>query len=283
MRFVGVRSLENQAALMRHKAREMLVSQRTPLLNALRGRLTEVGVIAPRGLRCARELAELVEACNETSRLKCARRVRRWSCNCVDEAMPRLDRSVAKLAQRDETARRLMRIPAFGPIAASAMAVTLQDTSSFAGPRAFAAFLGLTPKQNSSGGKQKLGRISKMGNRNLRKRSSSGACGAVSPQAARGLAADVGEEADREETIQPRRRQRQALLSVAGGRSRRRGFGNRGHGEADQGRGAQVSEAHHEEMRPPRSVCESASLLDPTCTNLINDIAHRSAWGPHAE
>jgi len=62
-----------------------------------------------------------------------------------------------------------MSIPGFGPITASAMAATIQDTSSFAGPREFAALLGLTHKQNSSGGKQKLGRISKMGNRNLRK------------------------------------------------------------------------------------------------------------------
>ena len=66
MRFVGVRSLENQATLMRHKTREMLVSQRTQLLNALRGHLTEVGVIAAQGPRHARELAELIEACDET-------------------------------------------------------------------------------------------------------------------------------------------------------------------------------------------------------------------------
>ena len=64
MRFVGVRSLENQAALMRHKAREMLVSQRTQLVNGLRGHLTEVGVIAAQGPRHARELAELIEACD---------------------------------------------------------------------------------------------------------------------------------------------------------------------------------------------------------------------------
>ena len=62
-----------------------------------------------------------------------------------------------------------MSTPGFGPITASAMAATIQDASSFAGPRDFAAFLGLTSKQNSSGGKQELGRISKMGNRNLRK------------------------------------------------------------------------------------------------------------------
>ena len=93
-------------------------------------------------------------------------RAGRWDC---DDAIARLDRTIAKLVLKDETARRLMSIPGFGPITASAMAATVQDTSSFAGPREFAAFLGLTPKQNSSGGKLKLGRISKMGNRNLRK------------------------------------------------------------------------------------------------------------------
>jgi transposase len=80
-----------------------------------------------------------------------------------------LSTTIAKLAQRDETARRLTSIPGFGPIIASAMAATIKDASSFAGPCEFAAFLGLTPKQTSSGGKPKLGRISKKGNRNLRK------------------------------------------------------------------------------------------------------------------
>ena len=171
MRFVGVRSLENQAALMRHKAREMLVSQRTQLLNGLRGHLTEVGVIAAQGPRHARELAELIEACDETIPFEVCEALAPLVVQLrnLDEAIARLDRTIAKLAQKDETARRLMSIPGFGPITASAMAATIQDTSSFAGPREFAAFLGLTPKQNSSGGKPKLGRISKMGNRNLRK------------------------------------------------------------------------------------------------------------------
>ena len=171
MRFVGVRSRENQAALMRHKAREMLVSQRTQLLNALRGHLTEVGVIAPQGLRFARELAELIEACDETIPFEVCEALAPLVVQLrnLDEAIARLDRIIAKLVQKDETARRLMSIPGFGPITASAMAATIQDTSSFAGPREFAAFLGLTPKQNSSGGKPKLGRISKMGNHYLRK------------------------------------------------------------------------------------------------------------------
>ena len=171
MRFVGVRSLENQATLMRHKTREMLVSQRTRLLNALRGHLTEVGVIAAQGPRHGRELAELIEACDETIPFEVCEALAPLVVQLrnLDEAIARLDRTIAKLAQKDETARRLMSIPGFGPITASAMAATIQDTSSFAGPREFAAFLGLTPKQNSSGGKPKLGRISKMGNRNLRK------------------------------------------------------------------------------------------------------------------
>jgi transposase len=209
MRFVGVRSRENQSALMRHKAREMLVSQRTQLLNGLRGHLTEVGVIAPQGLRCARELAELIEACDETIPFEVCEALAPLVVQLrnLDEAIARLDRIIAKLAQKDETARRLMSIPGFGPIIASAMAATIQDASGFAGPREFSAFLGLTPKQNSSGGKPKLGRISKMGNRYFAQTACRGrACCAVSPQAAHGPAADVGEEADREEALQACRR-----------------------------------------------------------------------------
>ena len=171
MRFVGVRSLENQAALMRHKAREMLVSQRTQLLNGLRGHLAEIGVIAAQGPRHARELAGLIEACDEQIPIEVSEALASLAAQLrnLDEAIVRCDRAIAKIAQKDETARRLMSIPGFGPITASAMAASVQDASVFTGPREFAAFLGLTPKQNSSGGKQRLGRISKMGNRYLRK------------------------------------------------------------------------------------------------------------------
>jgi transposase len=171
MRFVGVRSLVNQAALMRHKAREMLVSQRTQLLNGLRGHLTEIGVIAAQGPRQARELAALIEDCDETIPIEVCEAVAPLVVQLrnLDEAIARLDRALARMAHKDDTARRLMSIPGFGPITATAMAATIQDVSSFAGPREFAAFLGLTPRQNSSGGKPRLGRISKMGNRYLRK------------------------------------------------------------------------------------------------------------------
>jgi transposase len=136
MRFVGVRSLENQAALMRHKTREMLVSQRTQPLNGLRGHLTEIGVIAAQGPRHARELSTLIEDCDETVPFEVCEALAPLLAQLrnLDEAIARLDRIIAKLAQKDETAR-LMSISGFGPITASAMAATIQDTSSFAGPR----------------------------------------------------------------------------------------------------------------------------------------------------
>jgi transposase len=86
----------------------------------------------------------------------------------LDQEIARSDRTIAAMARGDEMARRLMTIPGLGPVTASAMAASIQDVSAFSGPREFAAFLGLTPKQNSSGGKERLGRISKMGNRYLR-------------------------------------------------------------------------------------------------------------------
>ena len=171
MRFVAVRSLANQAALMHHKVREMLVSQRTQLLNGLRGHLAEVGVIAAQGATHARELAALIEARDERLPFEVCEALAELvhQLHHLDEAIARLDRTTMKMARNDDTSRRLMSIPGFGPITASAMAASVQDASGFAGPREFAAFLGLTPKQNSSGGKPKLGRISKMGNRYLRK------------------------------------------------------------------------------------------------------------------
>ena len=94
------------------------------LLNALRGHLTEVGVIAPQGLRFARELAELIEACDETIPFEVCEALPPLVVQLrnLDEATARLDRIIARLARQDETARRLMSIPGFGPITASAMA-----------------------------------------------------------------------------------------------------------------------------------------------------------------
>jgi transposase len=113
----------------------------------------------------------LIEACDETIPFEACEAPAPLVVQLrnLDEAIARLDRSIAKLALKDETARGLMSIPGFGPITASAMAATIQDTSSFAGPREFATLLGLTPKQNSSGGQAEAGAHFEDGNRNLRK------------------------------------------------------------------------------------------------------------------
>ncbi len=159
MRFVGVRTLENQAALMHHKAREMLVAQRTQLINALRGHLAEIGVIAAQGPKNARELAGVVMAEGDETIPACVRAalaplVRQL--HALDQEIARSDRTIAAMARGDEMARRLMTIPGLGPVTASAMAPSVQDVSAFSSPREFAAFLGLTPRQNSSGGKERL-------------------------------------------------------------------------------------------------------------------------------
>ncbi len=171
MRFVPVRSIDNQAVLMRHKVREMLVSQRTQLLNALRGHLAEVGVIAAQGPNGAYALAAAILE-GDSSIPLCVRDalapiIRQLQ--TLDDEIAAIDRAILELARTDQTARRLMSVPGIGPITASAIAATIQDVGVFSGPREFAAFLGLAPRQNSSGGKERLGRVSKMGNRYLRK------------------------------------------------------------------------------------------------------------------
>jgi transposase len=171
MRFVKVRSIENQAVLMRHKAREMLVMQRTQLLNGLRGHLAEVGIVAAQGLTNARALAGIVadghELLPDEVRLALLPLVGQLA--NLDRAIATADAGIQALAKADPMAKRLMTIPGIGPVTASAITASVQDPSAFAGPRAFAAFLGLTPRQTSSGGRERLGRISKMGNGYLRK------------------------------------------------------------------------------------------------------------------
>jgi transposase len=175
-RFVPVRSLANQAAIMRHRVREQLVGHRTALLNALRGHLSEVGVIAPQGAQYAYDLKQLAESgvdgegeilvCDEvrTALAPLAAQI-----DALDKEIADIDAELEGVAKADDRARRLMTIPGVGPITATALAATVVEVGAFASGREFAAFLGLTPRQHSSGGKERSGRISKMGNRYLRK------------------------------------------------------------------------------------------------------------------
>lgn len=171
MRFVPVRTVANQGVLMHHKVRELLVSQRTQLLNAVRGHLAEIGIIAAQGPNKARELAALIAAGDEAvpSLVQAALMPLTRQLEHLDAEIACSDRTIMALAKADPVAHRLTSIPGIGPVTASAIAASVPDIAGFSGPREFSAWLGLTPRQNSSGGKERLGRVSKMGNRYLRK------------------------------------------------------------------------------------------------------------------
>jgi len=186
-RFVPVRSVDNQAELMRHRARELLTGQRTSLLNALRGHMAEIGVVAAQGAQHAYDLKRLAaDGFDDNGEIVVPDRVRAalrpliGQIDALDEAIGAIDKELATSVKADETARRLMTIPGIGPVTASAITATIQDMSAFASGREFSAFLGLTPRQNSSGGKERLGRITKMGDRYLRKLLVVGACATLS-------------------------------------------------------------------------------------------------------
>jgi transposase len=171
MRFVKVRSVDNQAMLMQHKAREMLVAQRTQLLNGLRGHLAEIGVIAAQGTCHMRSLGALIHEGHPDlpQAVRASLMPLVIQIEHLDEAIRTIDADIALAAKADPVSNRLMTIPGIGPITAQALAATIDDPASFSGPREFAAFLGLVPRQHSSGGKARLGRITKMGNGYLRK------------------------------------------------------------------------------------------------------------------
>jgi len=172
MRFVPVKSAEQQSVLILHRSRDLLIRQRTMLANALRGHLAELGIIAAQGLR---KLPALVEAvCNEEDdRIPT---VARQALSVVIGQMQdlqiriqALERELLAWHRGNEASRRLATIPGIGVITATAIAATVTDPAHFKSGRQFAAWLGLVPRQNSTGGKERLGRVSKMGDRYIRK------------------------------------------------------------------------------------------------------------------
>jgi transposase len=172
MRFVPVKSAEQQGVLMLHRVRELLVGQRTALINALRGHLAEFGVVAPQG---ARHVAELVAVIADAGDARLPD-IARGALAPLVAQMQRLEVEISHLDRRllawhraDATSRRLATIPGIGPVTASAIVASVTDPSMFNSGREFAAFFGLVPRQSSSGGKERLGRISKMGDRYIRK------------------------------------------------------------------------------------------------------------------
>ena len=171
MRFVPVKSEQQQASAAVFRARDLFVRQRTQFINALRGLVAEHGWVVPKGLFHARSLMAKIEdpCCLLPQGARDAFLAMISSVRSLDEQISALDREITARAREDADARRLMTIPGIGPITATAILALAPPAESFRKGRDFAAWLGLTPRQQSTGGKQKLGAISKMGDRTLRR------------------------------------------------------------------------------------------------------------------
>ena len=165
MRFVAVKTVEQQAVLMLHKSHDLMVRQRTMLINALRGHLAEYGVVSGVGadgvtamLKALHEQQDKLPALARSALHALAAQLR-----ALSSEVDRLEAQILAWHRADETSRRLAMIPGIGPITASAISAAVPDASLFRSGRQFAAWLGLTPRANSSGGKERLGGITKQG------------------------------------------------------------------------------------------------------------------------
>jgi len=169
MRFVPVKGEAQQAGLMLHRVRDLLVRQRTQLINAIRGHLAEFGIIEAQGpWHVPRLLATMEEA-----RLpELARGLVRLLASQLDEVERRIgeiDAQIMAWHKADPVSQRLATIPGIGPLAATAISATVPDPAVFRSGREFAAWLGLVPRQNSTGGKTRLGRTSRQGDAYIRR------------------------------------------------------------------------------------------------------------------
>ena len=171
MRFVAVKRVDQQAVLMTHKVRELLVRQRTALINALRGHLAEFGIVAVQGsvgLKDAIVQFHAEEAGLPAMARSALRRLIDRISQITDEVR-KTEKEIVAWCRTDAPSRRLITIPGVGPITASAISASVPDPALFRSGRQFAAWLGLTPKPHSSGGKERLGRISKQGDGSIRR------------------------------------------------------------------------------------------------------------------
>jgi transposase len=171
MRFVPVKTVEQQAATMLHRTRALLIRQRTQLINAVRGHLAEFGLVARKGARNLRELADLVRDAAPSALPDAARAMLVLLLEQIREAQARIahvERALDAWAARSDACRRLMAIPGVGTMSATALVVAMGDPSRFRSGRHFAAWLGLVPKQDSSGERERMGGISKRGDAYLR-------------------------------------------------------------------------------------------------------------------
>jgi len=171
MRFVAVKSEAKQASSVIFRTRDLLVGQRTQIINALRGHSSEYGLIAPQGPSHVEMLIGHIEdpasGIPDAARSCLARLVEMLRLLQVQIAA--LDREIAERAKADDAPRRLMTVPGIGPLIATAIEALAPPPETFRSGRDFAAWVGLTPVQRSTGGKERLGRTSRMGERTLRR------------------------------------------------------------------------------------------------------------------
>ena len=172
MRFVPIKSVEQQGVLVLHRTRELLVRQRTMLINALRGHCAEFGMIVAQGARRVSELIDQVRQAEPAALPQIARAALLMLADqlgALEVQIHALERRLLVWHRENQDSQRLATIPGVGVITATALAASITYPGLFRSGREFAAFLGLVPRQNSSGGKDRLGRISKKGDGYLRK------------------------------------------------------------------------------------------------------------------
>jgi transposase len=171
MRFVAIKGTEQQGILMLHRCRELLVRQRTMLINAIRAHMAEFGLVAPAGVPHVKKLLIIIadaedERLPDSARMCLEGLARQFL--CLQEEIRNLEGRIHAWHRSNEMSLRLETIPGIGPITASALVASIGDVAVFKNGRELAAWIGLVPKQNSSGGKDRLGRISKQGDQYLR-------------------------------------------------------------------------------------------------------------------
>jgi len=166
---VPVKTEAQQAVLIMHRSRELLVRQRTQVVNALRGHLAEFGIVEPQGIWHMGRLRARIE--DESTVPEPGRTVLGilvGQLEQLDEHIAQVEAEILAWHRANPVSQRLAKIPGIGPLIASTIVATVPDPSVFRSGREFAAWLGLTPRQRSTGGKERLGRISRQGNRSIR-------------------------------------------------------------------------------------------------------------------
>jgi transposase len=170
MRFVPVKGEAQQAALMLHRVRDLLVRQRTQLINAIRGHLAEFGVIEAQGpWHVGRLVAGLEQDGSVPELVRDLIQLLAAQLQEVEKRIGEVDARILAWHKADLVSQRLATIPGIGPLVATAIAATVPEPSAFRSGREFAAWLGLVPRQNSTGGKTRLGRTSRQGDAYIRR------------------------------------------------------------------------------------------------------------------